>query len=659
MLLLSKYLVYTALNMGTHITTTQLPSEGPRAVSPRLWCLLVVLLGLLAHHGVIGNEFVSLDTGLAVRDNPHVRDGLTWTSVVWAFTDATTYYDYWHPLSWLSHLMDIELFGMNPAGHHLSSLAIHLANVALLFLLMWRLTRREWIAVVTAGLFGVHPVHVESVAWVVERKDVLSMFFGLLSTLAWLKWVNSTRARWLVAAAGGFVLTLMAKPMLVTLPVLLLLLDFWPLNRFPRATQLLRPGNRTVILEKVPFLAISMVAGLFTLWVFATQGNIVSVHHLGVGERAATAVCGYATYVRKLLFPFDLAVYYPLPDHIPAVRVALSALMLAGVTCVAVALAQSKPFLLTGWSWFVLALIPVSGLVQVGSQYIADRFLYQPAVGLYMVAGVAVDSLVRRRCGRRCAVLAVVVLSGLCARSMRQVTFWRDTESLYHQALAVTRENSLIHFNLGTLYEGEGKNHRAAEQYRLAYEANPRFHQALHRMAVSVLRQGQADSAATILDTLLTVLEPRAEVLVTRGDVALVRGRTRAAIGYYTHAVEVADTFWLAHRGLGLAASALGEHRAAVGYFARATQLAPDNTHLRCLLGDELLACGEPDLALRQYATVLRTGRTAVCAQIGLARVYLAQGDTAAARALAGRIARVTPDDRHVRGLLKLLEDSK
>ena len=424
---------------------------------------------------VPGNDFVNYDDLRYVTHNPNVAGGLSLENLVWAFNVG--YAGNWHPLTWISHMLDCTLFGMRPAGHHAVNLIFHIANVVLLFLVLNRMTKSLWRSAFVAGLFAVHPLHVESVAWVAERKDVLSAFFWILTMGAYALYAESPNARRYSAVVILFALGLMAKPMLVTLPIVLLLLDYWPLNRFASTDKKRRTSPfRRLAWEKVPLLALSAVSCAITMIAQQRGHAMSSLQAVSFDQRLANAIVSYVEYLAKMLRPVDLAVLYAYPDRgIPAWEVVGSAVLLVGLSAAAIRAGRRAPYLLVGWLWYVIALVPVIGLIQVGEQAMADRYAYIPLIGLFVIVSWGIPEIMQRfsatgrggdgATGRTkhphtptlphshtstaLAAITVMVLSSL---TWIQTGYWKNTVTLFDHALRATGESATAYANLGSAY---------------------------------------------------------------------------------------------------------------------------------------------------------------------------------------------------------------
>ena len=445
------------------------PRTAPRRlpVSPgAALALLVALLTGAAYLPTFGNGFVNLDDPLYVTANPWVRQGITRAGLAWAL--AANVANNWHPLTLFSHLLDVQLFGLAAAGHHGTSLLLHAANSLLLFRVLRRMTGATWRSAAVAALFAVHPAHVESVAWVAERKDVLSALFWILAMGAWGEYARRPSWRRYALVVLLMALGLAAKPMVVTLPFALLLLDVWPLER--RGL-----GWRRLIAEKLPLLALSALSSLVTLRY--QQTSLVPLDVLPWPLRLANAAVSYASYLGKILLPRHLAVFYPIPLAFPAWQTAGAALLIVIITGLALWSWRRAPWLLIGWLWFLGTLVPVIGLVQVGRQAMADRYLYIPSIGLFLALVWGISELLRDR-RALLAALSTVVLLALATGTWVQTGTWRDSVTLYRHALAVTRDNYVAHVGLAKALAARRDWSGAVEQYRQALALRPEFQEA-------------------------------------------------------------------------------------------------------------------------------------------------------------------------------------
>jgi len=523
---------------------------------------VVVLYGQLA-----GHDFVRFDDFGYIVDNPNVRDGLTWQGVRWAFTSF--HMANWHPLTWISHMADCEMFGLDPGGHHLTSAVIHGINAALLFLALRLMTGRVWPSVAVAALFAVHPLRVESVAWASERKDVLAGLFFMLGLLAHTHYARRPGPARYALVVSALALGLMAKPMLVTLPLVLLLLDYWPLGRMTtRGSAGGLPALRGAVLEKIPLLALCAASAAITVVAQRGGGAVIELDAIPVHVRVANALVAGVTYIGKTLWPANLAFYYPYPTPGPGVSAAFAVAALCGaIALVAVSVlvamqARRRPYLLTGWLWYVVTLLPVIGLVQVGNQSMADRYTYLPVIGIALAVVWAAAEFAERWPAARLPLAAtgagIVVL--LSAATWREARHWRDSRALFEHALSVTSGNYFVHNNLGNLLAREGDLPGAAAQFGQALAIRPDFTEALNNL----------------------------------GSVAARAGRHDRALAIYERAIALRPDYAKAHYNLGLSLEALDRLEEAEDHYRLALQRDPSLIEARERLAE--LAAGRGDL---------------------------------------------------------------
>jgi tetratricopeptide (TPR) repeat protein len=504
--------------------------------------LVLAALVLAIYLPVGGYGFLLYDDKGYVTENRHVLAGLTAESVAWAFSDLGSTGN-WHPLTWISHMLDVQLFGSRAGAHHLVNLLFHLVNAGLLFGLLRAMTGARWRSLLVAALFAAHPLHVETVAWIAERKDVLSTALGLLSLAAYLRYARRPGAGRYAAVLLLFALSLMAKPMLVTLPVLCLLLDLWPLNR-------LRRGVRPLLLEKAPLLSLSLASSVVA---YVAQGRSASLSTLGGAPlplRLVNAATGYLRYIGKTLWPADLAVLYPYPIHLPPPwQIAVVFGALAGVSLLALYFRRRFPFLLFGWLWYLVSLLPVIGLIQVGGQAIADRYTYLPLTGLFVLAAwgggrLAGGSAVRVRAAAGVAALVVVALA---AGAAAQVRLWADDVTLFGHTLAVTSGNWPIENNMGVALLNLGRAEDAATHFRAALQSNPAYGRAYLNLGIALARSGAERESRTNYEQALRYGQESAEAHYNLGVLLAGQGAEQEAVGHYREAIrinpELADAY--------------------------------------------------------------------------------------------------------------------
>jgi tetratricopeptide (TPR) repeat protein len=558
----------------------------------------------LAYSAVVRCDFVNYDDPQYVTANGAVRAGLTIAGVRWAVT--ATDFVLWHPVTWVSHMLDVELYGLNPAGHHVTSVGLHLANVLLVFVVLVRLTGKTLPSLLVAALFGLHPLHVESVAWVSERKDVLSLFFALLGLWAYARYAERPAAGRMAAVAVCLAFALMAKPMLVTFPFLLLLLDYWPLRRF-RHDSSDRPASTRIaqrlVVEKLPLLALSAAAMVATLATAGRGAAIGEAEMFPLGLRLENAVNSVAGYVVQTAWPQNLAVFYPYPRAFPWWRILTAGTLLAATTAAAFRMRRRRPHLLVGWLWFLGTLVPVIGIVQTGSQAMADRYTYLPHVGLFVaVAWSAREFAVRSRIHARVtAGLAAAMLVALGAATYRQTLVWADSVTLFEHALAVTDDNWLAHNNLGDALAKEGRLEAAASHFESALRLFAAYPSAHYNLAVARTRMGQTDAAIPHYREALR-LDPRN--LNARNNLGMALFQTGAvgeAVRELTEVVRVRPDPG-ARANLALALGKAGRHAEAAEQLRLVLAAMPQFAEGHYLLAEALSALNERGQAEEHYA---------------------------------------------------------
>jgi Flp pilus assembly protein TadD len=583
----------------------------------------IVVLATLPLVPVLRNDFVVYDDALYVTDNPRVLAGVTAEGLGWAWTTLRA--GNWHPLAWLSHMLDVQIWGARPLGHHLTSLLLHIANAALLLVLLRSATGAPWPSTIAAGLFAVHPLHVEVVAWVAERKELLSAFFGLLATAAYVRWTR--HAPWHRSYLPALLLhaaALCSKPMLVTLPFLWLLLDSWPLRRGPAAALPRR------VLEKLPFFALSLASSLVTLLAQARGGALWSLEELPLAVRALHVPLAYVAYLGKTLWPVGLSVLYPHAAVAPAPwRAAAALVLLAAITLFVVRARHQRPHLLVGWLWFVGSLVPVIGLVQVGAQAIADRYTYIPLIGLFIGAAWELAPRLRARGPR---VLLAVVLVALSVISFRQASRWKDSETLLTHAIAVTPENTIAALMLGSALAEQGRFEEALDWMRRAVAMRPGAAWPRRVLGSALLAAGRPGDAAGELHRAIE-LEPRyAEARNDLGRVLWELGRPQDAIAELQLAIELRPGYADALANLGGMLLVQGEEAAGLGRLEEALHVDPDHADAGSKLGLALAQRGDLDAAERRLSHVVQLQPGHVVARGHLALVYYLRGEHERAR---------------------------
>jgi Flp pilus assembly protein TadD len=527
------------------------PRRSTMLVAAALFALVAAIYGQ-----VRGHAFVDFDDGEYVYENPTVREGLTAHGVAWAFT--TTHAANWHPLTWLSHMLDVELFGLDPGWHHVVAALLHSLNAVLLFLVLRSATGAPWRSAFVAALFAAHPLHVESVAWVAERKDVLSATFFLLTIGAYVRYARAPGAGRYAVVASMLALGLLAKPMLVTVPFVLLLADVWPLGRHRRD-----PWKRLLV-EKLPLLALAVASSVVTLVAQSSKAATASAEAFPIPIRIANAVASCVEYLEKAAWPSGLAVFYPHPaslgESVPALRVAVAGAVLASATALAVWQARRRPYLLVGWLWFLGTLVPVIGIVQVGAQAMADRYTYIPLLGIFLAIAWGAGEVAERWPGARPALAATGagVVAALAAAAYVQAGTWRDARSLYSHAIAVTRRNFVAWNNLGMDHLRRRELPEARASFEQAIRAKPDCAMAHYNLGVTLGDLGDVPAAmGEYLETIR--LDPAyVEAWVNAGILYRRTGDVPAAISFHLGALRLRPDDAVALEDLALAYAQMG-----------------------------------------------------------------------------------------------------
>jgi len=556
-------------------------------------CAALIVLVFTVFGQTIGHDFVNFDDGLYVYDNPVVSRGLTLAGIGWAFTHVVS--ANWHPLTVIIHMLDCQLYGLWAGGHHLTNVILHAACVVLLFLLLLEMTGVLWRSGFVAAIFAIHPLRVESVAWVSELKDVLSGVFFMLTLWAYVRYVRSpqTRGRYIMVMVW-LALGLMSKPMLVTVPFVLVLLDYWPLRRLQHASQL-----PTSLWEKIPLFALSTLSCVST--VLAQTEAIALNAHLSLSARFCDALIAYAAYLKKLIYPSQLAVLYPvLKQGWPAWQVIGALALLLALTVGAYKLRQRQPFLLVGWLWYLGMLVPVIGLLQVGSQAYADRYTYLPQIGLCIAATWAAGDWAGELPQRRWALggIACAILCGLTAAAYHQTTWWRDSTTLWTHTLECTQDNSIAHNDLGDVLLQQGQTQDAIGHFNEALRINPAYAEAHVNLGNALFQQGHTQDAIAQYRTALQINPAAAEAHNNLGLALLQQGRPDEALDEFRAALQINPASAEIHANLGIALFQLGRADEAINEFRAAVQINPAYAEAHRNLAVALFQLGKADEAI-------------------------------------------------------------
>ncbi len=640
-------------------------------------------------------EFVDFDDNAYVFKNYHVKQGLSLESLRWGLTSRSG--ANWHPLTWYSLMLDATLFGENAGGFHFTSILFHSVNTLLLYVLLKRMTGAAWNSAVVSALFAIHPLHVESVAWVSERKDVLSLFFGLLTMLAYCRYVRE--GSWKIYAAGlvSFFLSLASKQMFVTLPFLMLLLDYWPLKRTrwlmpddmetrtepqtndaprqkhekrnkkktetaadepPAVTETAPLSPQRLLIEKVPYLLVTLIFSGVAYMTQSSGGTVATTVQISLPTRIANAVLVYGLYLWKTLWPVGLGAFYPHPqESISMGAVAVAALILIAMTVFVVLQWRRRPYLLVGWFWYLGTLVPVIGIVQIGMQQMADRYTYFPLIGFFVAVVWYASSLIiehsRHRAWAWGGVLVLLISYMVLARE--QVNTWHDSLTLFNRALAVTKDNAYGHYMLGLALKLRDRPQDAMSEYQKCLAIDPRFAKAHVDMGVALYGLGHVKEAVTHFETALE-LDPKASEAHVNMGVALFQvGLSQEGFRHLEHAVKLDPENVNAQINMGNALETRKQFDEALEHFRRAAELDPENWLAHFKVGERLLARGELDMAERELRTAVQFNSKVSDAYTYLGTVAVKRGNSNEAAQLFRRALELNPQDRQARQYLQQL----
>jgi protein O-mannosyl-transferase len=545
--------------------------------------LIVITVAVYAN--VRTFDFVSYDDPWYITSNPNLADGLTARSIWWAFTAG--YLFYWHPATWLSHLLDVQFYGLHAGGHHVTNLLLHIAGTLLLFGFLRRATGAEGRSAFVAALFALHPLHVESVAWIAERKDVLSTVFLMLTLWAYVRYAAHRTRRNYLMVMMWFALGLMAKPMLVTLPVLLMLIDVWPLGRVSADSSALKPRPSFALLrEKLPLFGLSAIVSIATFIVQSQVGAVGTLAQLPLSFRLSNAVLSYVRYVWQMVWPSGLAVFYPYPPTLPPWwQIAGAAMAVIVITVIAIRERDRRPYLFTGWFWYLITLLPVIGLVQSGDQLMADRFTYVPLIGLFIIVAWGASELLARQPDVKDASVPIGlgILLACAIVANRQVQYWKNSETLWRRALAVTTGNHRAHAGLADVFARQGKTDEAINEYRQALRIVADQAEWRNNLGLLYVRQ---DKIAEAMGQFAIATRVRPDFVDAHNNLGAMHaraGQTQDAIKEYTEAIRLDPNNALAHGNLARALATAGRVAEAIRECQEALRLEPSNEEWRRL----------------------------------------------------------------------------
>ncbi len=661
-----------------------------------LICLLLGAATIIVYWQVKGFDFITLDDRQYILENDALIHATIADGIKWAFT--TFYASNWHPLTWISHMTDVRIFGLNPGMHHVTSVIFHILNALLLFLVLERMTGASWRSAAVAALFAVHPLHVESVAWIAERKDVLSAFFWMLTMLVYLQYAHKRTLKRYLVLIIVYILGLMSKPMLVTLPFVLLLLDYWPLNRLKsiKKGETSRPPAGTagesegwdsspsaLILEKIPLFACAAISSVITLLAQKSWGAVSSLERIDFSYRIANVVTSYATYLWKTVWPVNLAIFYPYSEVINPIAVLLCSTFLVLVTVWVLLYAFRLPYLVVGWLWYLGTMVPVIGIVQVGSQSMADRYTYIPLIGIFiMLAWGLFDLSTRWRRGR--AVLGAItaaVLMLLLAATWVQVGHWKDSATLWRHAAAVTKGNYKAYTHLGfaltmkgdvqgaagafqraleikptaeaynalgTIYSANSQEDQAIECFSKGLQIEPSNASLRNNLGILLMSLGRADEAIAQFSEVLKINTMDAKARFNLGKALLQKGSSHKAILEFNEVLRINPRNTDALNYLEKAVAAHKETEASLAMLREALKSDPQNPLLHTKLGDLYFQQGEYDESINHYQKAISIEPGGIHAMFRLALVHSVRNEPDKALAVLQDMRRIEPDNPEI-----------
>ena len=541
--------------------------------------IFFIFSSYITYSQIIGNDFINFDDNEYIVENYSIQSGFNTGSIKWAFTSVVQ--GNWHPLTWLSHMLDWNLFGANASGHHLVSVLLHIGAVIFLFLFLNKTTNNLWPAVFASALFALHPLRVESVAWAAERKDVLSMFFGMACLYAYAFYAEKNKSLRYLLCLILFVLSLMSKSMLVTLPFIMMLLDYWPLQRWQKAID--EQGKRLhsarcLIWEKVPFLLFTITSSIITFCVQNKAGAISSGEKLAFIVRGANAIVSYVAYLGKTFWPINLAVFYPYEYPLPLWKVLISGIILILFTLAVLYYIRKLPFLFVGWFWYLGTLIPVIGLVQVGNQAIADRYTYLPSIGIAVMLAWGIPTLIKSEEIRKKILfpMGIAFLTILSVLTCQQCGYWKNNFELFNHAVLVTKDNYVAHNNVGLTLAEEGKINGAFYHYNKAIHIKPDYADAYYNRGIIYDERGQYQLAIEDYNQAIRLQPNFARAYNNSGAASLKLGQNSRAIDDFNKAIQLKQDFADAYHNRGVVYAKLGQYQLAIEDYNKAIRLRPD-----------------------------------------------------------------------------------
>jgi len=631
------------------------PTDMPNKRHFYIICLFLVVATLAVYWQVLDNDFVDYDDDAYVTENLRVQKGVTFDNLTWAATSSLA--SNWHPLTWISHMIDCQFYGLNPKGHHLTSLLFHVANTLLLLLIFVRMTGALWQSSLVAALFALHPLHVESVAWVAERKDVLSTFFMMLTLWVYTIYVKKGGVRRYLLVVLFFVLGLMSKPMLVTLPFVLLMLDFWPLGRLglirdtrnevtgQQADE--RPNIFRLVWEKVPFFALAVGSSIVTFIVQERGGAVKLLEMYSIQTRIINAFVAYIEYIVNMVWPVKLAVLYPHPGNsLPIWKGVVTGLVMVLITVLVIRKARKIPYLAVGWFWYIVTLIPVIGIVQVGSQAMADRYTYITLIGLFVIIAWGANDLLSKWLRRKIwlGTLAAIILPVLIVLTWKQVQYWEDSITLYKHTLKHTSNNVHIHNNLGNVLKKRGRTEEAIKHYLQALRLKPDYANAHYNLGIAYADSGMHEEAIDKYKQVIRIDPDNAWAHNNLSNAYGALGMYKEAIEECKKAIRINPDFAVAHYNLGNTYGESGMYKEAIEAYKQVIRINPDFADAHSNLGNAYGVLGMHKEAIEAYKQVIRIDPDSAWAYYNLGIAFADSGMYKEAIEECKKAIRIDPD---------------
>lgn len=628
------------------------------------FCLTICIIIVYGQVGTF--NFIGFDDPDYVTENEYVQEGLSFDSFIWAFT--TFHSANWHPLTWLSHMLDCQFYGKDPMGHHWTNVQFHIANTLLLFFIFFKMTGALWRSAFVAALFALHPLHVESVAWVSERKDVLSTFFGLLMIFAYYCYVKASSFKNYLIVIILFSLGLMAKPMLVTFPFVLLLLDYWPLNRMQFENDLLRQSNGItwfdfqkffrLIIEKIPFFILAIISCILTFLAQQSSGAVKALEALPMKTRIANALVSYVTYGLKAIWPIHLAVFYPYPGNsFPVWQVFGSALLIATACIWTIRISKEYPYFAVGLFWYLGTLVPVIGLVQVGEQAMADRYTYIPSIGLFVLVSWGVPDLVNKWKYKKLimGLVALAILFGCVIASFMQIRYWKNSVALFEHTVKVTENNYRAQNDLGTAWEAVDLD-QAIFHYKQALEIKPNYLLAIYNLGVAYCEKEEYDESILNFKKVLKIDPQNIDARMNLANVLFILDKPDEAVFHYNKIIKADSKNSDAHYNLAYVLSKQGKIDEAVSHYEKALRINPKHSKAYYNLGNIFLKQGNVKGAFTHFTEAIRFCPDYADAYNKIGFILFRQGKFKGAEVFFSKALQIDPDNTKARKHLEIIK---